>query len=336
MKLFFWSCSCLWLIVSGHYQALAQDYPADPAPNKLTVATWNLEWFFDHETNDNRSEIAKEQSTPSREVWEWKKNAIASSIAQMKPTILALQEIEGKNVLYELANELRNKHQLTYRIAFVEGFDGSTEQDVGILFQSGCLEYSRREQNNRMFGSQDFYSLSKHLFAKFAWDASGHTEPLTVLTVHLRAREEAAKERRKQARDQIARGENVILLGDLNLESQNGTPMADDDGIEALTGKLTNASNDDLVDLHEKLPADQRRTHLVLDKQFDRILVSRSMIEDNPSIKDWVFEKIEVLPNLVVRGNDSIEDHWEKRYTKPVEERELSDHFPLMATFELK
>ena len=60
------------------------------------------------------------------------------------------------------------------------------------------------------------------------------------------------------------------------------------------------------------------------------------MIDDDPSIKDWVFEKVEILPEVSTRGTEPIDDHWERRYTKPIEQRDLSDHFPVMATFRLK
>jgi endonuclease/exonuclease/phosphatase family metal-dependent hydrolase len=327
----------------GASTLVAQEFAADSPPAALKIATWNLEWFFDANPGDNRSKIAKEEAAPNEAAWKWKRDAIADAIASMKPTIIALQEIEGKTVLHDLVDQLKNAHRMSYRIAFVEGFDGSTEQDVGILFQNGCVEYSRREQNTKMFESRLFYSLSKHLFAKFEWDANGRSEKLTLLNVHLRAREEAAKERQQQAklahfllRDQIIAGENIVFLGDMNLESKAGVNMKDDDGINNLLGRSTPSTDDDLVDLHTKLAGDKSRTHLVLDRQFDRILVSRSMIEDEPKIKDWVFEKIEVLPEAVIRGKDPVDDHWEKRYTKPTEQRELSDHFPVMATFLLK
>ncbi len=332
---------CLWMLSRP---ALAADmFPADPAPDRLTIVTWNLEWFFDDNLGDNQSKTAKEESSPNASFWNWKRDAIAEAIAKMRPNIIALQEIEGKTVLHALTDTLRNKHNQTYRIAFVEGFDGSTEQDVGILYQSGCVEYSRREQNNAMFKSGGFYSLSKHLFARFEWETGNHTESMTMLTMHLRAREEAAKEREKQARlvhqllkKQIEAGENVVVLGDTNFDGIDGKKTTNDDGAEALSGRQTNSKDDDLIDLNSKLPANQRRTHLVADKQFDRIFVSQAMIENDPSVKDWVFERIEVLPNAVIRGNDPVQDHWEKRFKKPPEQRELSDHFPVMATFVLK
>jgi endonuclease/exonuclease/phosphatase family metal-dependent hydrolase len=321
----------------------AQDFPADPAPAELRLATWNLEWFFDANPADNPSKLAREQAPPDGAAWKWKYEAVAAAIASMQPTAIALQEIEGKGVLHQLAKQLKDAHQLSYRIAFVEGFDGSTEQDVGILFQNGCVEYARREQNQRMFDSREFYNLSKHLFAHFAWDTGKHTEELTMLTVHLRARAEAAQERIKQSRlthymlrDRLLRGENVVVLGDMNVESQVDVAMHPDDGIESLTGRATPEQGDDLIDLHLRLAPEKRRTHRVLDKQFDRILVSRSMMEDDPAIRDWVFTRIEVLPDLVIRGEDPVDDHWERRYSKPAAQREPSDHFPVMATFQLR
>ncbi len=321
----------------------AQEFAADPAPDQLKVATWNVEWFFDNNAADNQSKIAKEEMAPTPATWSWKRDAVAAVIAEMRPTVIALQEVEGRAVLFELIKRLKEAHKQTYRLAFVEGFDGATEQDVAILYQSGCIEYSRREQNNAMFKSDQFYSLSKHLFAKFEWEASGHTESVNLVTAHLRAREEAAKERIKQSkllhymlRKQIESNENIVLLGDMNFESREGTKMINDDGIEALTGRETPSKEDDLIDLHSRLPTNARRTHLVLEREFDRILVSKSMMEDSPQVKDWVFEKVEIFPKLVIRGKDDNADHWEKRYTKPIEQREPSDHLPMMATFILK
>lgn len=44
---------------------------ADDLTKKLTVATWNLEWFFDPYTGDNSADLAKKQAPPSREEWEF-------------------------------------------------------------------------------------------------------------------------------------------------------------------------------------------------------------------------------------------------------------------------
>lgn len=312
---------------------------ADQAPEALTIATWNLEWFFDDLVSNNRSQVAKEQSAPSREEWEWKLYTVAAAIAKFQPTVLAVQEIEDKSVMMALTKALKEKHNLQYRVAFIEGFDSGTEQDVAILFRSGLVEYSRREQTQEMFDSKDYYNLSKHMFARFEWQANGRTESVTMLVVHFRATAEAADLRRKQARlahtwmrGGIEAGENRIILGDFNVEELAGQVDPNGDGMFELLGKATSTESDDLFDLLETLPADKRQTHLILQRQFDRILVSKPMLSatSGPGIK---FRSIEVLSQHNIRGEKIDADHWDTRYTKDRRERDISDHHPVMATF---
>lgn len=315
---------------------------ADQAPDQLTIATWNLEWFFDDYKGNNRSDVAKEQSAPSAEEWQWKLYTVAAAIAKFQPTILAVQEIEDRSVMTALTKALKDKHNLTYRVAFIEGFDSATEQDVAILYQSGLVEYSRREQTQEMFASKEYYNLSKHLFAKFEWQANGKTESLTALVLHLRATADAADLRRQQAklahawmRSGILAGENRIILGDLNVEEAAGKVSAQGDGMYELLGLRSETPDDDLVDLLEFAPENKRQTHLILQKQFDRILASKSFLPSTagPGIK---FKSMEVLSQHNIRGASTDLDHWESRYTKDRAERDISDHHPVMATFEFR
>jgi hypothetical protein len=84
-----------------------QDWPADRAPQELKIATWNLEWFFDDFKANNRSDVAKEQSAPSRDEWEWRVGNFAAAIAKFEPTILAVQEIEDRGVMQNLTKVLK-------------------------------------------------------------------------------------------------------------------------------------------------------------------------------------------------------------------------------------
>ncbi len=315
---------------------------ADEAPKSLTVATWNLEWFFDDFKSNNRSDVAKEQSSPSKEEWQWKLYTTAAAIAKFQPTILAVQEIEDRSVMQALTKALKENHNLQYRVAFIDGFDSGTEQDVAILYQSGLVEYSRREQTQEMFDSKEFYNLSKHLFARFEWQINGRTESLVVLVVHLRATADAADLRRKQCKlahawmkAGIEAGENRIILGDFNVEELAGEATEDGDGMFDILGKRTATEADDLFDLLEQLPPEKRKTHLILDKQFDRILVSKPMLATapGPGIK---FQTMEVLSQYNIRGNEVDLDHWDSRYTKDRSERDISDHHPVMATFDFR
>jgi endonuclease/exonuclease/phosphatase family metal-dependent hydrolase len=312
---------------------------ADPAPRKLVVMTWNVEWMFDADQSDNRSELSREQSSPSEEYWQWKVDAVADAIAKCEATIAALQEIEGAQTLSDIAESLKRRHHLSYRPAFIQGSDWFTEQDVGVLQRSGLSHVRRHEQSKAMFDSQLYYNISKHLVCEFQWQDV--RSPLTVMTVHFRAKEEAEKERTRQGRlarawlePQLAAGEDVVLLGDLNSEHAVGEMAGEMKYLVAGDGA---GKRPPMVDLLGELPAASRRTHLILNKQFDRILVSQSLMVDDPQSRDWVFSAIAVHPEWSVRGrgNDG-QAHWSERQTMSTKELDVSDHAPVVATFELR
>jgi endonuclease/exonuclease/phosphatase family metal-dependent hydrolase len=132
--------------------------------------------------------------------------------------------------------------------------------------------------------------------------------------------------------DLLQQGENVVVLGDFNTqEAYRETTDKSEMGI--LRGLHTADPSDDLVDLHQFLNRAQRGTHLLPGRQFDRILVSRSLIEDDPGRRDLVFRSIELRKDVVVRGNRQDKDHWNQYYDIPQQERDLSDHYPLVAKF---
>ena len=313
---------------------------ADEKPDRITVATWNLEWFFDNDSADNFSDLARQQSAPSENEWQWKLTHVAEAIAEMKPTILALQEVENRRVLFALQNELRDKHQLSYRIAHIEGFDSSTEQDVAILYRSGLVEYCCKEQSREMWNSKRYYNLNKHLFARFEWGAGDQKQRLTVAMAHLRATAESSNIRQQQARllrvwlqPQIDAGENIIALGDFNSETDCDRPEKDSE-IFILRGLETATETDDLLDLNIYLAKDQRATHLT-GKQFDRILASQAMLADDPHHVDLVFQSIVNRKDLVIQQNPD-KDHYGMYYKIPQQQRDISDHYPVMAIFLFK
>lgn len=325
------------LLLLGSWSALAGAARADEIPEKLVVATWNLEWFFDDDQGDNRSDLAKKMSAPSKEEWDWRRQHVAEAIVAMRPDILALQEIENKQVLWDLVNELRNKHQLSYRIAFIEGTDPFTEQDVAILFRGGLVEFSRREQTGEMWDSKDYYNVQKHIIGRFEWGQGAEKESLLLVNVHLRARAQAASIRAKQTKllrywieDALAQSENVMVLGDFNTEeTYDGTTAESELGV--LRG-LAGPAAVQLADVHKYLPENQRVTHMI-GKQFDRILVSPAMLVDAPGRPDLVFEKAALRKDVAVRGSGQDEDHWNIYYTIGQDERDLSDHYPVVAEF---
>lgn len=313
---------------------------ADERPTSIRVATWNLEWFFDDFKPDNREELAKNNSAPSRAEWEWKLGQVARVVSELEPTVLALQEVENRDVIFRLTKVLEEQHQLKYRYAFIDGFDFGTEQDVALLYRSGLVEYSRREQSQEMFESGDYYNLGKHLIGKFEWGSGDERESLTVLTAHFRATPEQEELRKRQGRlihawvgPELAAGRNVLVLGDFNSEHRADSPQPDSD-LGLLCGWNTADTQDDLADLNSHLPADLRSTHLT-GKEYDRILASNSLLQDDPARSDLVFTRIITRKDLVVVGTAD-PDHFNVFYQIPQAERDVSDHYPVMAEFVFK
>ena len=313
---------------------------ADELPAEVTVATWNLEWFFDDQQADNLTPLSRAQSAPSKEEWHWKRDRVAEVIAELKPTILALQEVENRRVLRELTQQLKSQYQLQYRIAFVEGWDTYTEQDVAILYQSGLVQYSRHEQSRDMYESKEFYNVSKHLVTHFRWQSGDQTEELTLVNVHFRASEKGAPLRQRQAKlirywidPHLQRGSNVIVLGDLNSEENCQQPDTDCE-VGLLCGRSQQGALP-LIDLHRHLLPDRRATHMI-GKQFDRILISPSLQRDDEQKRDLVFDSIRSAKDLVVRGKKADTEHRDVYYKIPQQERDISDHYPLIARFKTK
>lgn len=314
-------------------------------PAGLTVMTWNLEWLYDEHQGDNYSELAKEQSAPSRSDWDWKRDEIANSIAAVKPSIVGVQEAESRRVLWYLTRALDRNHQLEYQELAFQSRDFYTEQDVGILIRKPIevISTSQRGYPQRMRQSRRYYDVTKHLIAEFELPAGPASERVIVINVHLRSRAKGEPFRLRQARllhfwiaDKIKAGENVIVLGDFNSEERGDTTRPESDiGIAA--GLETETPDDDLVDLHLRLPPGDRQTHLLEGRQFDRILCSRSLMDDDPDRVDLVFQKIEVRRDLSIRGKpDTPEQHWDSYWQTPPEERDVSDHYPVIAAFELR
>ncbi|RMF45394.1 MAG: hypothetical protein D6753_00250 [Planctomycetota bacterium] len=90
-----------------------------------------------------------------------------------------------------------------------------------------------------------------------------------------------------------------------------------------------------MVDLLSYLPDRQTPTHLILPRQFDRAFASPSLIEDASGL-DWDLRSVQVIQRGIVRGRRDGEAHWSRRRELPVEEFDLSDHYPVLIELQLK
>jgi endonuclease/exonuclease/phosphatase family metal-dependent hydrolase len=329
-------------------QGSAAESSIQPTPDsakELTVMTWNLEWFYDEHQGDNYSKLAKEKSAPSRAEWDWKRDEIAKSLAAARPSIVGVQEVESRRILWYLSRALERNHKLDYQELGVQSRDFFTEQDVGILIRHpvDVVSIFQGGYPKRLRDTQRYYDVTKHLMAVLEFPTGQTSERVFVMNVHLRSRAEGEPLRLRQARllhrwiaERILAGENVIVLGDFNTE-ERGTTTRPESDIGIASGLETATTEDDLVDLNLRLPTGDRQTHLLDGRQFDRILCSRSLLTDDPDRVDLVFKKIEVRRDLAIRGEPDLpEQHWESYWAMPVDERDLSDHYPVIATFEAR
>jgi endonuclease/exonuclease/phosphatase family metal-dependent hydrolase len=334
--LMFFRMACVLIVVAS-----CSAVRADPPPERLVVATWNLEWFFDDHTGDNYQDLPKQQAAPSAADWEWKLAGVAQVIAQIKPTILALQEVENRRVLFYLTRKLKSEYGLDYSVAFIEGDDYFTEQDVAVLAQSGLVGLEFKRQTKEMFDSQAYYNVSKHIFGQFEWTVGERKLELLVVNVHLRAMPDALPLRKRQARllrhwidDSVKAGRNVIVLGDVNSDETFETTTKNGD-LGTLRGLDTPAANDDLVDLFEFYKGASKETHLI-HKQFDHILVTPTLVKPPPRGPSFEFKAIDIRRDLVIRGAGQDQEHQDQYWKIPAAERDVSDHYPVVAEFGLK
>ncbi len=325
-------------------------------PIEFSIMTWNLEWFYDDDSSDNFSKLAKEKASPSREDWDWRRDAVAASIAKVQPTICALQEVENRRVLWYLTRAIERNHQLAYEEVCIESKDVFTEQDVGFLYRKPAQLVATTvfSLSDMMRSTKQYYDVSKHVLGTFeiptatASDPGSEPQRVIVMNVHLRSTAEAQDIRTRQARlvhhwvsERIAAGENVIVLGDFNTETtisssdtntdHSLTDMAVARGLEHVD------TSQHLVDLQSYLERGETQTHVLPGRSFDRILVSPSLLEDDPKHRDLVFDSVQVRRDLTIQSDlDEPQQHWDNYWNLPADERDLSDHFPVLATFKLK
>lgn len=308
---------------------------------EVRIGTWNIKFFYDDDKTDNKSKLGKAQTAPSKAQWDERVKLTAAAVAKMKPTLLGLQEIENKKVVEDLVKALKDDHGLDYTVGFIKGTDTFTEQDVAFLAQKreGTLTYTRVEDVPDLgIGNTNLFKVpSKHLALTVAHATpEGGRQRLTVIVAHLKAGGTADEpQRMRQARVlnkwatklmAADTGEAVIVMGDMNANKKFAqTSSADAMGV--LRGFETTSVTDDMFDLNEHLDVADRRTH-ASNKELDRIVVSPNLLDD----RGLVFKKIENFRHLVVRGS-GVDGSGGTFYTRPVAEADLSDHYPLIATF---
>jgi endonuclease/exonuclease/phosphatase family metal-dependent hydrolase len=226
-------------------------------------------------------------------------------------------------------------------VAFKQGKDTSTEQDVAFLIEErpGTLHVRRVEETalNGAFTNSNLFKIpSRHVAIEILHETkTGGLQRLTIINVHLKAGQASSDEgqRARQSRvvnrwakETMTANGSVIIIGDFNA-AKPFHAASGNDAMGIVRGMETAAPDDDLIDLHAELPAADRGTHIT-DRELDRILVSPNLLDD----VGLVFKTVAVRRDLVVRGVPD-EDKESIYAVQPLAERDLSDHYPLAARF---
>ncbi|GAB5407258.1 MAG: hypothetical protein Aurels2KO_54890 [Aureliella sp.] len=271
----------------------------------LRVGTWNLNWFFDEDGSDNSASIGRRFASSSATAFDQRVGRIAEVIDDLNLDVIVLQEVENQSVLRRLALELEVAHGQHFNVAFVQGRDTHTGQDVGFLVRDDWSAKAQRFVFSCR-GQEDFKDLSKHGYVDI--EIAGET--LRVINVHLSSRLSPRKRQAKTLRswidipmDQV---DHLIVLGDFNTGLRH-TSTAPGTDMGTILGLDTSSTADDLVDLHRTLSANDRITHAG-GLELDRILITGSLVDGNRTD----FASLE--NKRAAAGN-------------------LSDHYPLVAKF---
>ncbi len=312
------------LLVAGCAQAA--DLVLPPAASTFRIVEFNAEWLFDG-TNDS----IDHWGSPARA--QQHLEAVAATLQSLDADYISLAEVEGPVMLSKLDALLGDG----YSQIFVQGTDTSTGQDVAAL-SNLVPEQTPSRTNERIAypvarsllscGSGS-YAVSKNYCADF--DLAG--TPVTIIGAHLLAypdrcdrsiqREAQATALANLARNALARGREVIVLGDLN----DFDPAAIDAAGNHPTSRVLSilkdldpaVQGDELVNVCATLPQEDRYTDW-----YDR---------DGDGIDDGAREHSQIDFILVSRGLAERVRYVAIAHTTPA--GSVSDHWPVVLDLSL-
>lgn len=288
---------------------------ASPAgPREVTVASFNIENFFDDETNS--SNVQKEEKL-SKEVFQGRLNKASLAIRNVlsMPDVLGIVEVENLKVLQKLADKINAdavaaKQPAPKYVAYLEEGNDIRGIDVGYLIKSTKVkvkeikQLGKDEKLNYLSGNPDekLFDRPPLLLTAEVTDAKTNTPfVFTTIVNHFKSYggiddekdgDRVRNKRRMQAewlanfiqeRAKTDANERMIVCGDLNAFQFN-------DGYNDLVGILKGKPNADvmvaskatfttgLVDLIDSMPDPTGRYSYTFDgsaQALDHILVNK-------------------------------------------------------------
>ena len=189
---------------------------------KIDIFLLNTEFFFDHK-EPHGEVVGKSAPVPTAEQYEAKAKAIAALIDAHKANIVGLVEVENRAVLERVKYYLASPDD--WQIAFDEGRDTYTGQDVGILTKFRIVPGSATNFPNEhevyfVEDQERDVNPSKILGVELRID----NQPYYVLIAHLISRRGSNDPKRlaqanivrRQAVKAMMADKNVMVMGNMN------------------------------------------------------------------------------------------------------------------------
>ncbi|TPV93982.1 MAG: hypothetical protein B7733_17525 [Myxococcales bacterium FL481] len=293
----------------------AQGASEKPQKTRFSVGTFNADWAFDEV--DDRSKVANARNSPSEIDWNWKVERIGDLLIAKDLDIVALQSLGGRREIVDIAHYVLSHGGPNYDIAYVEGTDRLTGQQVAVL--SKFLIHDARRLD---------IQVSKHLVADVM--LPDYTQ-LVVVNAQLRAgrygsQTEFRRQEARRLRSEITklRGSGpVLVLGDIGSHVLPETDGYTSSAPGMFAYADTKSHDDDCYDSGESHLA--QRTHTNGDTPGRMFFCG---LMPDPAAFSVVGKTV------IVRGE--IDDRRQNPWTIPVSQRDTSSHYLLAAEIPLR
>lgn len=287
----------------------------------VRLVTFNTEFMFDGLDGEGQASFAW-QGDPV--LARRHRDDLGEVIRALDADLLMLQEVENLETLQMLVDE--SLGGMGYRAYLVKGRDTFTGQDVGLLSRLPVEEVGRIDERVTVPGTRQPYGVSKNMWARL--DIGGI--PTTLVAVHFLARpDDIERKPKRETQAEVIRrfivqemqaGRAVAVLGDFNdfdpdvPDRAGSTPITD---VLATVKRAGPGPDDDLRNVAAEVQQLDRYTAF-----YDRNRNDEIDLGELSSI-----DHILVSPRLysALRAVDFVQVH---------DPRTVSDHFPIVATFE--
>lgn len=287
----------------------------------IRIGTFNGEWLYDGVGNEGDDALDFDWRGDSLAAAEHRRD-VAAVVRTLDVDLLVMAETENFDVLETMVTH--DLPGLEYTPYLIEGEDTFTGQDVGLLSRLPIEMTGRTDERARVGVTEARYGVSKNLWARLML---GDTR-VTLIGVHFLAQPDSRERRprreaqaeviRRLVEAELARGREVIVIGDLNdfddasLDRLGNRPITD---VLAIIKRASPGPEDDLVNVMADVPQEKRFTSF-----YDR---------NEDDVIDWnefsAIDHILLSPGLVKRV-------LEVTYVHSHDPRKVSDHFPVVVT----